>query len=61
MIHAKTFSWAIKSEVRMGWLSPDLQAQINPYEYMQQGYQEAVSEYLIQMDAWLRKYKVEFV
>jgi len=44
MIHAKTFPWAIKSKVRVEWLSPDLQAQINPYEYMQQRYQEALSE-----------------
>lgn len=44
MIHAKTFPWALKPKVRMEWLSQDLQAKINPYEYVQARYQEAIAE-----------------
>lgn len=44
MIQAAAFPWAPKPEVRMEWLSPDLRAKIQPYEYVQQRYQEALAE-----------------
>ena len=44
MIHAKTFPWALKPKARMEWLFPDLQGKINPYEYVQERYQQALAE-----------------
>jgi len=44
MIHAAAFPWAPKPKVRMEWLSPQLKARIQPYEYVQERYQEALAE-----------------
>jgi len=44
MIHAAAFPWAPKPEVRMEWLSAELRAKINPREYVQARYREALDE-----------------
>ena len=44
MIHAAAFPWAPKPEVRMEWLSAELRAKINPREYVQTRYREALDE-----------------
>ncbi|MBC8016713.1 MAG: asparagine synthase (glutamine-hydrolyzing) [Sporomusaceae bacterium] len=44
MIQAAAFPWAPKPEVRAEWLSPELRAKIQPCEYVQQRYQEALAE-----------------
>jgi len=44
MIHAKTFPWAPRPEVRLEWLSPELQEKMNPREYVRERYHQALSE-----------------
>ena len=44
MIHAKTFPWAPKSDVRMEWLAPGLIDEINPLRYAQERYYQALGE-----------------
>jgi len=44
MIHASTFPWAPQLAKRMEWLSPQLRADIQPYEYVQERYHEALAE-----------------
>jgi len=44
MIHATTFPWAPKPEIRMEWLSPDLQRSIDCKQYAQQRYLDALAE-----------------
>jgi len=44
MIHADAFPWAPKPKMRTEWLSPELKEKIQPYEYMEQRYQEALAE-----------------
>jgi len=44
MIQAAAFPWAPKPKVHMEWLSPQLKAKIQPYEYVQERYQEALAE-----------------
>jgi len=44
MIHAKTFPWAPKADVRMEWLAPGLIDKINPMRYAQERYYQALAE-----------------
>jgi len=44
MINSPAFPWAPKPEVRMEWLSPQLKAKFNPYDYVQQRYHETLAE-----------------
>jgi len=44
MIHAKTFPWDPKPNVRMEWLSPALKDKMNLPEYVQECYQQALGE-----------------
>jgi asparagine synthase (glutamine-hydrolysing) len=44
MIRAETFPWAPRPEVRMQWLSAELQEKIRPYEYLRGRYQDALRE-----------------
>ena len=44
MIHAAAFPWAPQIKQRMEWLSPQLREKIQPYEYVQERYHEALAE-----------------
>jgi len=44
MINSPAFPWSPKPEVRMEWWSSQLKEKINPYEYVQQRYHEALAE-----------------
>ncbi|WP_371378770.1 asparagine synthase (glutamine-hydrolyzing) [Sporomusa aerivorans] len=44
MIHATTFPWAPRPEIRIPWLKPEIQQRIKPAEYVAQRYSEALAE-----------------
>lgn len=44
MIEANTFPWAPKPDMRLAWLSPEVNDIIRPLEYVNARYQEAIDE-----------------
>ncbi|XEQ91902.1 Asparagine synthetase [glutamine-hydrolyzing] 3 [Sporomusa carbonis] len=44
MINAKTFPWSPHPEIRVPWLTPEIQDKIKPTEYVAQRYSDALAE-----------------
>lgn len=44
MIHATTFPWSPRPQMRLDWLTPEFKSRLNLTEYVQQRYQDALDE-----------------